>query len=299
MAPSFLFPPDEKAGQFTTKGRQYYAQWRLRLPYENYAHAHGEVVVCARILQQFDVVMFVGRISPSRNDAHSDPAGWRLCEEQLAFMKRFLPATLETRTLSFQGISAVNFNKYYQILSGSSTTSPLDLLGTWAQALLQADIPGWTTSLLNLVWRHRGVQQQQRQQQRRDPGIVVAEAVNRGNIAVAAIREMRDLPAETPTESGRSPLLWKRAMRKLQRMYRTSDVKLRQCQKMVFETMTSGTPRVQRAKASQCMRAKVVPKYMKEMVENLNNDMQEAGKSGSVDPYTRREVDYLRLYSIR
>ncbi|KAK3306405.1 fido domain-containing protein [Chaetomium strumarium] len=45
-------------------------------------------------------------------------------------------------------------------------------------------------------------------------------------------------------------------------------------------------PGQQRAKASQYMRAKVVPKYMKEMVENLNQDMQEAEKTGSIDPYT-------------
>ncbi|KAH8898154.1 Fic-domain-containing protein [Thozetella sp. PMI_491] len=39
-------------------------------------------------------------------------------------------------------------------------------------------------------------------------------------------------------------------------------------------------------KNSICMRAKAVPRYMKEMIENLNNDIAKAEASGTIDPYT-------------
>lgn len=42
----------------------------------------------------------------------------------------------------------------------------------------------------------------------------------------------------------------------------------------------------QKSKASQCMRARAIPGYMKDMVDHLNRDIAQGEESGSLDPYT-------------
>jgi fido (protein-threonine AMPylation protein) len=45
-------------------------------------------------------------------------------------------------------------------------------------------------------------------------------------------------------------------------------------------------PGQKKQKAHQCMRAKAVPDYMKDMIQHLNDDIAEAEKAGTLDPYT-------------
>jgi fido (protein-threonine AMPylation protein) len=45
-------------------------------------------------------------------------------------------------------------------------------------------------------------------------------------------------------------------------------------------------PGQKKQKAHQCMRAKAVPDYMKDMIQHLNDDLAEAEKAGTLDPYT-------------